>query len=143
MMLFDGLFLDGLFQCMGQFLSRKAISNRLRPSQSDREHCDVASIMYQATSWDKPRRVVILRRLDINPEERLCADWLWEYKAIATTFDWSGEDGWHLYNFRGHAENHIKEAKYGFAIDQFCSQNSDANKALQGLELPAYNLLLL
>ena len=112
-------------------------------TESDREHCDVTSIMYQATSWDKPRRVVIVRRLDIDPQECLCADWLWEYEAIATTFDWSGEDVWHFYNFRGNAENHIKEAKYGFAIDQFSSQNFDANKALQGLKLLAYNLLLL
>ncbi|WP_206920662.1 transposase, partial [Alicyclobacillus suci] len=58
-------------------------------------------------------------------------------------FDWSGEDVWHFYNFRGNAENHIKEAKYGFAIDQFSSQNFDANKALQALKLLAYNLLLL
>ncbi|SDX05198.1 transposase [Alicyclobacillus hesperidum] len=30
----------------------------------------------------------------------------------------------------------------GFAIDQFSSQNFDANKALQGLNLLAYNLRL-
>ena len=112
-------------------------------TQSDQEHCDVASIMYQATSWEKPRRVVIVRRLDIDPDEVLCADWLWEYEAIATTFDWSGEDVWHFYNFRGNAENHIKEAKYGFAVDQFSSQNFGANQALQGLKLLAYNVLLL
>ncbi|GLV14939.1 hypothetical protein Heshes_26240 [Alicyclobacillus hesperidum] len=52
-------------------------------TESDREHCDVASIMYQATSWDKPRWVIIVRRLDIEPQECLCADWLWEYEAIA------------------------------------------------------------
>ena len=112
-------------------------------TQNGDEHCDVASIMYQATSWDKPRRVVIVRRLDIDPQEVLCADWLWEYEAIATTLDWSGEDIWHFYNFRGNAENHIKEAKYGFSVDQFSSQNFDANKAMQGLKLLAYNLLLL
>ena len=111
-------------------------------TQSDQEHCDVASIMYQATSWEKPRRVVIVRRLDIDPEQVLCADWLWEYEAIATTLDWGGEDVWHFYNFRGNAENHIKEAKYGFAIDQFSSQDFGANQALQGLKLLAYNLLL-
>ncbi|WP_322790878.1 transposase [Alicyclobacillus acidoterrestris] len=76
-------------------------------TESDREHCDVTSIMYQATSWDKPRRVVIVRRLDIDPQECLCADWLWEYEAIATTLDWSGEDVWHFYNFRGNAEKHV------------------------------------
>ncbi|GEO28066.1 hypothetical protein AAC03nite_38510 [Alicyclobacillus acidoterrestris] len=73
----------------------------------------------------------------------LCADWLWKYEAIATTFDWSGEDVWHFYNYRGNAENHIKEAKYGFAVDQFSSKDFDANKALQGLKLLAYNLLVL
>jgi hypothetical protein len=112
-------------------------------TQSDKEHCDVASTMYQATSWEKPRRVVIVRRLDIAPEEVLCADWLWEYEAIATTLDWSGEDIWHFYNFRGNAENHIKETKYGFAIDQFSSQDFGANQASQGLKLLAYNLFLL
>ena len=112
-------------------------------TESDREHCDVASVTYQATSWDKPRRVVIVRRLDIDPQECLCADWLWEYEAIVTTLDWSGEDVWHFYNYRGNAENHIKEAKYGFAVDQFSSKDFDANKALQGLKLLAYNLLLL
>jgi hypothetical protein len=94
-------------------------------TQSDHEHCDVASIMHQATSWEKPRRVVIVRRLDIDPDEVLCADWLWEYETIATTFDWSGEDVWHFYNFRGNAENYIKEAKYGFTVDQFSSQSKD------------------
>ena len=112
-------------------------------TQSDQEHCDVASLMYQATSWEKPRRVVIVRRLDIDPEEVLCADWFWEYEGIVTTFDWSGEDIWHFYNHRGNAENHIKEAKSGFAFNQFSSQHFDANKALQGLKLLAYNLLLL
>lgn len=112
-------------------------------TQSDQEHCDVASLFYQATSWEKPRRVVIVRRLDIDPEEVICADWFWEYEAIVTTLNWSGEDIWHFYNHRGNAENHIKEAKYGFAVDQFSSQNFDANRALQGLKLLAYNLLLL
>ncbi|WAH35704.1 IS1380 family transposase [Alicyclobacillus dauci] len=112
-------------------------------TQSDTEHCDVASLMYQATSWEKPRRVVIVRRLDIDPQEVLCADWFWEYEAIATTFDWNGEDIWHFYNHRGNAENHIKEAKYGFAVDQFSSQNFNTNKALEALKLLAYNLLLL
>lgn len=79
--------------------------------------------------------------LRLDPQEVLCADWLWEYEAIATTLDWSDEDVWHLYNFRGNAENHIKEAKYGFSVDQFSSQNFNANK--QGLKLLAYNLLLL
>ncbi|WAH38288.1 transposase [Alicyclobacillus dauci] len=109
-------------------------------TQSDTEHCDVASLMYQATSWEKPRRVVIVRRLDIDPQEVLCADWFWEYEAIATTFDWNGEDIWHFYNHRGNAENHIKEAKYGFAVDQFSSQNFNTNKALEALKLLAYNL---
>jgi len=111
-------------------------------TQSDNEHCDVASVTYQATSWEKPRRVIIVRRLDIDPQEVLYADWFWEYEAIVTTFDWSGEDIWHFYNYRGNAENHIKEAKYGFAVDQFSSQNFGANKALQGLKLLAYNLFL-
>ena len=112
-------------------------------TKSDREHCDVTTIQYQATSWKKPRRVVLVRRLDIDPQEVLCADWLWEYEAIATTFDWDGEDVWHFYNYRGNAENHIKEAKYGFAVDQFSSQNFGANQASQGLKLLAYNLFLL
>ncbi len=112
-------------------------------THSDQEHCDVASLMYQATSWETPRRVVIVRRLDIDPEEVLCADWFWEYEAIVTTLDWSGEDIWHFYNHRGNAENHIKEAKSGFAVDQFSSQQFNANQALQGLKLLAYNLFLL
>ena len=112
-------------------------------THSDQEHCDVASLMYQATSWETPRRVVIVRRLDIDPEDVLCADWFWEYEAIVTTLDWSGEDIWHFYNHRGNAENHIKEAKSGFAVDQFSSQQFNANQALQGLKLLAYNLFLL
>ena len=111
-------------------------------TQSDREHCDVASTQYQATSWEHSRRVILVRRLDIDPQECLCADWLWEYEAIATTFDWAGEDVWHFYNYRGNAEIHIKEAKYGFAIDQFSSHDFNANQALQSLRLLAYNLLL-
>ena len=112
-------------------------------TKSDREHCDYATLMYQATSWEKPRRVVIVRRLDIEPEEVLCADWFWAYEAIVTTLDWNGEDIWHFYNYRGNAENHIKEAKYGFALDQFSSHSFDANQALQALKLLAYNLFLL
>lgn len=99
-------------------------------TQSDHEHCDVASIMYQATSWEKPRRVAIVRRLNIDPGEVLCADWLWECEAIATTFDWSGEDVWHFYNL-----NHIKEAKYGFAVDQFSSQNFGCQSSVARTEV--------
>lgn len=104
------------------------------------EHIDWAQTMYQATTWSKPRRVIIVRRLDIDPDEVLCADWLWDYEAIATTFDSEGDEVWRFYNHRGNAENHIKETKYGFAIDQFSSGSEGGNRALQGLKLLAYNL---
>lgn len=109
----------------------------------DTQHIDVASTTYQATTWKKPRRVVFVRKLDIDPQEVLCADWFWEYEAIVTTLDWDAEDVWRFYNFRGNAENHIKEAKYGFAIDQFSSRDFGANQAQHSLKLLAYNLMLL
>lgn len=111
-------------------------------TDGDGEHIDWAEVTYQASTWSKPRRVVIVRRLDIDPEQVLCADWMWEHEAIVTTLDWDGSEVWRFYNHRGNAENHIKEAKYGFAINQFSFSNLEGNRVLQGLKLLAYNLFI-
>lgn len=111
-------------------------------TDGDGEHIDWAEVTYQASTWSKPRRVILIRRLDIDPELVLCADWMWEYIAIATTLDWDGGETWRFYNHRGNAENHIKETKDGFAIDQFSFNSLEGNQALQGLKLLAYNLFI-
>ena len=105
------------------------------------EIVEVSSTYYQATSWQRPRRVVLVRRREADPEQiALFEEALWRYDAMATTLNWDEEDIWHFYNQRCPAENYIKEQKHGFGIDAIPTDDYWPNYAALLLKVIAYNL---
>ncbi len=110
---------------------------------NDEEILEAASGLYQASSWEKARRVVIVRkRLISDRGQLLFTDLTSDYEAIVTTLDWAEEDISAFYNHRCTAETFIKELKDGFGIDQFSSMSFEANQADLWLKAIAYNLIL-
>jgi hypothetical protein len=112
---------------------------------SDEEgEAEITSFRYQAGSWSRRRRVVVVRR--ITDEGSQCSfwdEWGYSYSAYVTNFDWTPLDVYRFYNHRGNAENLIKEGKHGFGIDQIPTGDFFPNWANLILKLIAYNIMLL
>jgi hypothetical protein len=103
---------------------------------------EVASIIYKARSWNRHRRVVIVRWQDDGGTQGSFFDELnYNYVAFVTNLDWAEEDIYGFYNNRGTIENRIKESKYGFAIDKVPTGEFYANYAALQLKMIAYNLV--
>lgn len=68
------------------------------------------TIIYKATSWEKPRRVAIIRKAHIvdDGQTRMVFDSDWQYEAIVTNLEWEPLDLWRFYNQRCCMENYIK-----------------------------------
>lgn len=99
------------------------------------------TLIYQATTWKKPRRVVIIRKAERYDLDQLqLYDFLWEYEAIVTNLDWSPIDVWRFYNQRACVENSIKEAKNGFSIHAIASSEFESNEVDMLIKLFTYNL---
>nr|WP_302473109.1 IS1380 family transposase [Heyndrickxia coagulans] len=99
------------------------------------------AVDYQASTWEKPRRVAVIRKADKYEESQLQAcDALWKYEAIVTSMDWEPIDIWRFYNQRACMENFIKESKYGFSMDKISTHSFDANQMDLLIKLLAYNL---
>jgi len=107
------------------------------------EHTDltieVKSFNYQATTWKRRRRVVIVRTRDPNTKQLHLGDYGWDVRVMVTNLDWDGLDIWRFYNHRCNAENHIKELRYGFAMDRNSQQGYHSNDANLLLKVIAYN----
>ncbi|WP_170007540.1 transposase [Bacillus fonticola] len=91
-----------------------------------------AAFYYQASTWEKPRRVVAIRKTEAETweENQMCLPELeWKEEVIVTNLAWQPYDIWRIYNQRACMENYIKEAKHGFSIDHIPTQDFDANEA--------------
>jgi hypothetical protein len=100
------------------------------------------TLIYQATSWNRPRRVIIIRKAQqfYGDQTQMILESDWQYEAIVTNLEWEPIDIWRFYNQRCCMENHIKEAKYGFAIDRIVTDDFTANEIDMHTKLLAYNL---
>lgn len=74
------------------------------------EYCaiEVASVRVRLSTWEKPRKVTLIRETEFNNHGQLRLFDLWDYQAIVTNLDWSPMDIWHFYNQRATCENYIK-----------------------------------
>jgi len=89
--------------------------------------------MYQAQSWDQPRRVVAKvewHRGELFPRVGF----------IVTNLSFPVEGVTHFYNGRGTAEQWIKEAKYALHWTRLSCHRFDANQVRLQLFILAYNL---
>ena len=100
------------------------------------------ALIYKATSWKKPRRVVVIRKTQVIEDGQACLvlDTDWQYEAIVTNLEWEPIDLWRFYNQRCSMENYIKEAKHGFSINRIATSDFEANEIDLLVKLLAYNL---
>ena len=112
---------------------------------------EVCSKTYQAESWDKARRIVIVRQqlqqrpkasgktLSLFPEDELHRNY--RYSAYITNQTYGATDVWRNYRGRADCENRIKELKQDFGADNFCLKDFWATEASLIFVMIAYNLM--
>jgi len=109
------------------------------------EGLSVAEFAYQAPTWKKARRVVVVREeLRERPAakgRRLLDVPGYTFHAVVTSLPHRPEDVWRFYNDRADCENRIKELKDDFGADGFCLQSFDGTEAVFRLNCFLFNLL--
>jgi hypothetical protein len=114
---------------------------------------EICEQIYQSKSWEKPRRIVIVRQkikdrpqatgkqLSLFPEQEIYRNY--RYSAYVTNMKLPAAEVWRLYRGRGDAENRIKELKYDFGFDSFNLNDFYATEAALTFAMIAYNLMSL
>jgi len=113
------------------------------------EGIDYCSFEYQAKSWGKARRVVVVRKdvekLPNSGGKTLFSiqdDYLkYRYSAYVADTNLSDELVWVTYKHRAEAENQIKELKYDYALEGFCFNKMEATEFAFRWVLMAYNFM--
>ena len=124
-------------------LRRHAASHRFKRVEYTDLIVESCSFNYQATSWNKKRRVVIIRTKDPNDNQlRISDEYGWDYRVLVTNLDWDDVDIWRFYNQRCGSENYIKEVKYGFGIGNYPTDDFYPNAADLLLKIIAYNCFI-
>lgn len=116
----------------------KALAEKLHPIHEIRDvsvtESYVEESIYQASSWSKPRRIVIQ---STRPAGELFFLHAFFVTSLGESF--SPQAIVTSYQQRGTMENFIKEAKDGFGLDQMKSHHFLVNEARMMLSLLAYN----
>src|SRR5512136_171457 len=106
---------------------------------------EVAELPYQALRWTTARRLIVVREeLARRPAARgreLFHAPGYRFHAVVTTLTAPPEDVWRTYNGRADTENRLKELKYGFGADGFCSRRFWATEAALRAICLLYNLV--
>lgn len=117
---------------------------------SIKDGIEICEFNYQSPEWKSPRRMVAVRK-NINKLKKATGRLLlfeeqiysYRYSLYVTNLDLPAEQIWEMYKQRGDAENRIKELKYDFALETFCSNNFWGTEAAFRSILMAYNLMAL
>jgi hypothetical protein len=114
---------------------------------------EICEQMYQSESWQKPRRIVVVRQrikdrpkapgkqLGLFAEEEIIKNF--RYSAYVTNMKLAPAEIWRIYRGRAEAENRIKELKYDFGFDSFNLKDFYATEAALIFAMIAYNLMAL
>ncbi|MFT8323335.1 MAG: IS1380 family transposase [Bacillus sp. (in: firmicutes)] len=113
------------------------MAEELHPNDAPigKTQCSYEEIVYQAKSWDKPRRVAVQ---SIRPANELFFTHTFIVTNLVDCF--SPKQIFQTYQKRGTMENYIKEAKSGFNLDHLSSHEFQTNEVRLMLSLLAYNL---
>lgn len=112
---------------------------------------DCCSFEWQAQGWEKPRRMVVVRK-DKDKHEKSGGKLLFpelekfsrfKYVAFITNREDSAAMIWRLYNQRAECENRIKELKTEYGIDGFCLETMGATENAFRWVMVAHNLMAL
>jgi hypothetical protein len=112
---------------------------------------EICDKQYQAESWQKSRRIVIVRQkisdrpkatgrtLSLFAEDEIHRNY--RYSAYITNNEYAATDVWRNYRQRGDAENRIKELKTDFGTDSFNLKEFYPTEAALLFSMVAYNLM--
>ncbi len=120
------------------------------------EGLEISETTYKADSWDKPRRIVMVRQeIEKRPQaagKRVRQLELFEdgndfgryrYSCFVTNLGLPAKIVYDSYRGRADSENRIKELKHDFSIDDFATNNFWATEACGGFIVMAYNFMSL
>ena len=106
---------------------------------------EVAEFAYQALRWTRARRLIVVREeLRQRPAARgreLFHTPGYRFHAVVTTLAGPPEAVWRTYHGRADTENRLKELKYSFGADGFCSRRFWATEAALRAICLLYNLV--
>lgn len=107
----------------------------------------VSEMSYQAHSWGKARRVIVVRQdEELRPQARgkLLLDIPgYRYQLYVTDLDLAPAEVWRIYRSRADSENRIGELKMDFGLSGFCLDSFWATEAAFHSILLAYNIMSL
>lgn len=134
---------------MNAILKNNILNNRAWLSIDEGIH--VGEFLYKANSWNKERRIVIVRQSIVKKPKSLGKTLFKElpeycnyrYQMYVTNLNLTAAEIWRLYRQRADSENRIKELKYEFGIDGFCLHKFYGTEAAFRMVMIAYNLLSL
>jgi hypothetical protein len=105
---------------------------------------EVGEFSIQRATWTRPRRLVVLRKRDMDhPQGHLFDRLGWSYSFFVTDRDWKPEDVARFYDKRADVERTICEAKNDLSIDHVPTSSFGANAADLAIKVLARNLLVL
>lgn len=119
-----------LYKLAGHVCSELDEATRL--NKVDHAVCD-GEFLYQAGTWNQPRRVVVKVEKPYNQLTYL-------YTFIVTNMDLAPYQLIQFYSNRGRMENFIKEGKSGFDFDSVSSSRMITNANRLQISVLAYNL---
>lgn len=123
---------------------KRAIAAQCQWRELDTEAA-VAETSFQAKSWSRPRRLVLIRQRNRKDDfvrgRELFDDPAYLYQGIFTDLPWPPEEVWRFYRERAHLENKIRELKWDYGIDGFCMKKFFATEAAFQTVCLAYNLM--
>lgn len=117
---------------------------------------EISETTYQANSWDKPRRIVMVRQ-EIEKRPNAAGKQVrqlelfengndfgrYRYSCLVTNLRLPARIVYDSYRGRADSENRIKELKYDFSIDDFVTNNFWATEACGNFIVMAYNFMSL
>ncbi|HZL94411.1 MAG TPA: IS1380 family transposase [Vicinamibacterales bacterium] len=104
----------------------------------------VADLTCQREGWARPRRMVVLRKREMDqPQGHLFDRFGWSYSFFVTDRDWKPEDVARFYDKRADVERTICEAKHDLSIGHVPTASFGANAADLSIKVLARNLLVL
>lgn len=105
---------------------------------------EVTSFSFQRPSWRESRRIVVVRKRDMDElQGHLFDEFGWSYSFFVTDRDWPGEEVARFYDKRADVERTVCEAKNDLLIDHVPTASFGANAADLALKVLARNLLVL
>lgn len=105
---------------------------------------EVADLDCERNGWERPRRMVVLRKREMDqPQGHLFDRSSWSYSFFVTDRDWKPEEVARFYDKRADVERTICELKNDLSIDHVPTASFGANAADLAIKVLARNLLVL